>query len=96
MISPWAIEILAFPSRQYVQSVKSSHYDFKDPGRSHRGSNIAETFASLDGRLEFGYSDREYTGKVLTLSFRAVYSFASRFVLEVVQKHSDVCFIVPE
>ena len=58
IISPWAIEILAFPSRQYVQSVKSSHYDFKDPGRSHRGSNIAETFASLDGRLEFGYSEK--------------------------------------
>ena len=51
IISPWAIEIFAFPSRQYVQSVESSHYDFKDSGRSYRGSNIAETIASLDGRL---------------------------------------------
>ena len=40
-------------SRQYVQSVESSHYDFKDSSRSHGGSNIAEreTMASLDGRL---------------------------------------------
>ena len=78
--------------------MESSHYDFKDSSRSHGGSNIAEreTMASLDGRLRFGCSEREYTGKVLTLSFRAVYFFASRFVLEEVQKHLDVCSIVPE
>ena len=96
IISPWAIEIFAFPSRQYVQSVKAVIMTLKTPVASTEALILRKLLQVLMADLSSVIAKREYTGKVLTLSFRAVYFFASRFVLEEVQKHLDVCSIVPE